>query len=189
MAKGRKRKKPAQFHMDADTPTPEQIRQGGFRRDFVTHAETATKAMAYRRESSIAARWIDDENNAFASGSVREADRLFPVPAQKFMADCLTLWARLPENSLSAQYGERTGASAANGRDLRSDALTALSRYREMLGPYQKHYWPVFENVLRWNEPAGVAGSRFGNNPTQRIQSAKLIVSNVACTLAGKLGY
>jgi hypothetical protein len=55
MAKGRKRKKVNPFHMDADQPTPEQMRSGEFEREFVTHAESATKAMAHKRRQSRSA--------------------------------------------------------------------------------------------------------------------------------------
>jgi hypothetical protein len=64
-----------------------------------------------------------------------------------------------------------------------------LDRFRSLLGPYQRHMWACFENVVRHNEPAGIAGSQYANNPAQRIQSAKMITSAVACELAGKLGY
>ena len=57
MARGRKRKqgKRTPFQMDADTPTQEQMRSGEFEREFVTHAETATKAMAHKRRQSRSA--------------------------------------------------------------------------------------------------------------------------------------
>jgi hypothetical protein len=35
-----------------ELPTPEQLRNGDFERGFVTHAETNTKVMAFKRKDS-----------------------------------------------------------------------------------------------------------------------------------------
>lgn len=178
MPKGRKRKAPAITPMEL--PTPEQLANGEFERDFVTHVGTNTKAMVYRRrDSDILHKWIAEPN----------AGVLFPIQAQRFIGDCILLWAKVGSAKVTAQYGERiTGSGHYDGFDQKS-ALDQLHRFKGLLGPYQRHYWTVFENVVRHNEPAGVAGSHFANNPAQRIQSAKLITSMVATDLAAKLGY
>lgn len=179
MSKNRKRRK--LVVIDAlETPTLAQIQNGDFERDFVTHAETNTKVMAYRRrDSSILERWLTEAN----------AGVLFPIQAQRFIADCIMLWAKVGSPSVTAQYGERIASGRFSDGIAQKDAIDQLHRFRSMLGPYQRHLWPVFENVVRHNEPAGVAGSAYANNPAQRIQSAKMITSQVATDLAGKLGY
>lgn len=161
-----------------EMPTVEQIRNGDFERDFVTHVGTNTKAMAYRRkDSTIVERWL------------REDPATFSEPARRVIADCITLWSQMGEPRTIANYGERIPA-ADDGDGYRSDrARRRLEEMRQTLGPYMRHYWAVWENVLRHNEPAGIAGSRFAKNPAQRIQSAKVIVGMVANTLAGRLGY
>lgn len=163
-----------------DLPTVEQLANDDFVRDFVTHAETNTKAMAYRRrESTILERWLTEPG----------AGVLFPIQAQRFIADCVMLWAKVGSPSVTARYGERIASGRYNDGMGQKEAIDQLHRFRSLLGPYQRHMWGVFENVVRHNEPAGVAGSAFANNPAQRIQSAKMITSQVATDLAGKLGY
>ena len=51
----KRKRKPASAQQESIAPTPEQLRAGGFDRDFVTHAETATKAMAHKRRQSRSA--------------------------------------------------------------------------------------------------------------------------------------
>ena len=177
MAKRKRKPIPA---LELETPTVEQLRNGSFDRDFVTHVETNTKATVHRRrDSSILEKWLTEPN----------AGLLFPVQAQRFIGDCITLWARIGSQRVTANYGERIPTSGHSDGMGQKEALDQLHRFKGLLGPYQRHYWPVFENVVRHNESAGVAGSHFANNPAQRIQSAKLIVSVVATDLAHKLGY
>ena len=174
---GRKRKRQQRLE-PAALPTVEQLRNGDFKRDFVTHAETSTKAMTFRRrDGDILEKWLG------------EGAPLFPIEAQRFIGDCITLWGKVGAPRITAHYGERISTGAYGDSITQLDALDQLHRFKSLLGPYQRHYWTVFENVVRHNEPAGVAGSHFANNPAQRIQSAKLIVSTVATDLAAKLGY
>lgn len=177
MAKRSRKAKP-KLQVDAVPPTDAQIANGDFERDFVTQTEDNTKAMTYRRKDSfIVEKWC------------QEGEPLFPEPAKRFIADCVTLWAKVGSRRLTAAYGERLPVSTNDDGYSQQDALDELAGFRRLLGPYERHQWGVFENVLRYNLPAGVAGSDYANNPAQSIQSAKLIVSNVACSLAGKLGY
>jgi hypothetical protein len=179
MPKVRKRRSNAAI-TPHDLPTIEQIRNGDFVRDFVTHAETNTKVIAYkRRDSTILERWLSEPN----------AGVLFPVQAQRFIGDCLLLWFRCGSPRTTSNYGERIASGRYDAGFDQLAAIKELERFRSHLGPYQRHMWPCFENVVRHNEPAGIAGSQYANNPAQRIQSAKIITSTVACDLAGKLGY
>ena len=179
MAKARNKRKPRPVEV-LELPTIEQLRNGDFVDGFVTHVETGTKAKAYkRRDSSILEKWMTEPN----------AGLLFPVQAQRFIGDCINLWAQVGSQRVTANYGERIPCSGQYDGMGQKCALDQLHRFKGLLGPYQRHYWSVFENVVRHNEAAGVAGSHFANNPAQRIQSAKLIVSVVATDLAAKLGY
>lgn len=176
----RKRRKVYAVIEALELPTPEQIRNGDFERDFITHTDTNTKAMAYkRRDSTILEKWMSEPN----------AGILFPVQAQRFIGDCIILWFRCGSPRTTSNYGERIASGRYDAGFDKLAALRELERFRSLLGPYQCHMWRCFENVVRHNEPAGIAGSQYANNPAQRIQSAKLITSAVACELAGKLGY
>src|SRR5689334_20854546 len=97
MARKPKRRKPTAFE-PLETPNLAQLANGDFERDFVTHAETNTKVIAYRRrDSTILERWLTEPN----------AGILFPVQAQRFIADCIMLWAKVGSPSVTARYGER----------------------------------------------------------------------------------
>ncbi len=174
MARQRKRKAPRIIEQ-LETPTLAQLANDDFDRDFVTHTETNTKAIAYRRrDSCIVEKWCREGGIGFDQG------------AQRVIGNCQLYWMRLGEPRLIAQYGERLPASTAGDGWTRQDALDELHFYK---GLVPKPYWEVFENVIRHNEPAGVAGSRFAKNDAQRIQSAKVITGFVASVIATKLGY
>jgi hypothetical protein len=170
-----KRKRKANVFELAMLPTDAQLANGDFDRDFVTHSETNTKAMTYRnRESSILEKWVREGGPGFEHGATRA------------IADCQTFWQRMGEQRVIARYGERIAASThGNGYSQQEAADEIAHRKRMVPAPY----WDVFENVIRHNEPAGVAGSRFASNTPQSIGAAKTIVGFVASVIAMKLGY
>lgn len=175
MTKTRRKRKAYAAIEALELPTPEQIRNGDFERDFVTHAESNTKAMAYRRkDSSIIETWR------------REGAVGFEEPAMRAIADCITFWGRMGEPRVTANYGERM-AAATHGEGYTQQEAADEIAFRRKLVP--RAYWDVFENVVRHNEPAGVAGSRFANNRPQQIASARAIVGMVANVIAMRMGY
>lgn len=174
----RSRKTKPKFDLEAVPPTEAQLANGDFERDFVTHVDTNTKAMAFRnRRTSIVERWV------------KEGGPGFEPPAQRVIADCVRLWLCIGSPRLVANYGERIPSSTHGEGWSQQEALDTLHHYKSLLNPYMRHYWTVFENVIRHNEPAGVAGSQFATNDAQRIQSAKVITGMVATHIAGELGY
>ena len=181
MARKAKRKAPKAVPTNDNPPqipSAAQLANDDFDRDFITHTETNTKAMAYRRrDSCIVEKWC------------RQGDVGFGHGAQRIIANCQLFWLRLGEPRLIAQYGERLPASNSNEGWTRQEALDELHRYKKLLGPAMHPWWEVYENVILHNEPAGVAGSRFAKHDAQRIQSAKVITGFVASFIAGQLGY
>lgn len=170
-----RKRKAARIIEQLETPNVAQLTNDVFDRDFVTHTETNTKAMAYRRrDSCIVEKWCREGGIGFDHG------------AQRIIANCQLFWMRLGEPSLIAHYGERLAPSTGGDGWTRQEALDELHRYKKMV---PEPYWQVFQNVIRHNEPAGVAGSSFANNDAQRIQSAKVITGMVASFIATKLGY
>ena len=173
-----RRSKAPQFRMEADLPTPEQLAQSEYVRDFVTHAETNTKAMTHRkRDSSILEKWMREEGPGFDHGS------------QRVIRDCITLWARMAPPSTTARYGERMASSTGTDGQARQDAMDEMRYRRSLLPAGMQWAWDVFENVVRHNEPAGVAGSSIAKAPAQSIQSAKVITGMVASFIAARMGY
>lgn len=173
----RARRKPRKFALveALDLPTPEQLANGDFERNFITHAESNTKATAYRRrDSSIVETWH------------REGAVGFDEPAMRAIADCILFWQRMGEPRVTANYGERIAASTHGEGHTQQEAADEIARRRRLV---PRTYWDVFENVVRHNEPAGVAGSRFASNRPQQIASARAIVGLVANVIAMRCGY
>ena len=78
------------------------------------------------------------------------------------IAYCIRLWSILTsEPRVTAGYGERVGGydGGETGRQLiaRADAKDDLHRVQ---GYIPAPYWQVFENAIRFDEPAGMIGSR-----------------------------
>lgn len=158
-----------------EAPTIEHQAHGRFERDFVTHAETNTKAMAYRnRESTILEKWIREGGNGFEEGACR------------VIAGCLELWRKMGCQRVTARYGERMPSGA---HDDGLGAHAASEDIDRMRGFVPSEYWRVFENVVRFNQAAGQAGADWASYSPQQIHSAKLITGMVASVIAMRLGY
>lgn len=110
-------------------------------------------------------------------------------PTQSLAIDtCNRLWALVgTEGRTTASYGERLAVSANEERR----AITLIEA-REDLYRIQdyvpKPYWHVFENVCRFGEPAGIAGSKLGFGGRAAIERAHTIVCMVADTIAMREG-
>lgn len=160
-----------------ETPTPEQLAQGGYERKFITHVESATKAMAHVRESTILEKWM------------REGGVGFDVGACEVIRDFQFYWHRMGSPKLCALYGERLPRGDSDGVT-QADAAVQIEHMKRALGKqFPKLYWDVFENCVRHLEPAGVAGSRMAKNTAGQIASARHIVGMIASFIAAKLGY
>jgi hypothetical protein len=175
MAKRKRKPIPA---LELETPTLAQLANGDFERDFVTHTETNTKATVHRRrDACVVGRWMREGGQGFDHGACR------------IITDCQSLWLKVGEPRLIAHYGERMPSGGLGDGMGQKEALDQLHYFKTILGARLAPFWDVFEAVVRHNEPAGVAGSRFANNPPQRIQSAKVITGMVASHLASRMGY
>lgn len=60
----------------------------------------------------------------------------------------------------------------------------ALSDLHDLRGRIPHRYWSVFENVCRWDEPAGTAGSALATNSRSALTSARICVCFVADLIA-----
>jgi hypothetical protein len=101
------------------------------------------------------------------------------------IAYCIRLWSILTsEPRVTAGYGERIGGHDGDetGRQLiaRADAKDDLRRVQGYIPPA---YWQVFENAIRFDEPAGVIGSRLGWGSNSAKTKALTIVQVVADTV------
>ena len=168
-AKG-KRKAPSPIEQ-LDGPTPEQLGKGGYDRLALPNPEGGNRAalVHINRGGTPVMRWIED-------GKLSDTQ-------QRAIAHCLYLWRLCGlEQRVTANYGERIPGSADS--ELRAsneiEAREDLHRIREY---FPAHWWEVFENVVRFDEPAGVAGSRLGFGSRSACDRAHTTVCFVADTI------
>ena len=144
-----------------DLPTPEQIRNGQFDRDFVTHAETNTKAMAWRNSGGTPlCRWI----------AAKRLDQTHLA----VIGRCLEIWRLIgTHQSLTSKYGERLDRSSDwKDTSYRAEEAEAdLQSFKSHFPGRAKDYFDIFENVIRFNMPAGVAGG----DPDKKVSAAKTL--------------
>lgn len=158
------------FKIDAEAPPDAQLANGQFARDFVTHAETNTKAMAYtNRGGTPLARW--------EHGKKLDSTQLAVI------LSCLECW-RLAGVSqrVTANYGERIRAANDTERNAaaRLHARETLDRYESFFPGRTKTYFALFEDVIRHNTPAGIAGAVAGFD-SKAAQNRALTVVKMVC--------
>lgn len=172
MAKAKRKK--VEPILPLDGPTEAQLANGVYEREVIIHGEDGARATVHiNRECNVLERWMDEGGDGFGPGACQA------------IRDCQFFWSRLSGPRLIANYGERIPSGRCDGVG-QSEALSELAHYSKGI---PQPYWEVFENVCRFGEPAGVAGSRYAKNKPQQIQSAKVITGFVASLIASKLGY
>ena len=157
-----------------ETPTIEAIRNGDFERDFITHAETNTKVMAFRNTGGTPlCRWV--AANKLDETQLRVINR------------CIEIWRLIgTRQNLVAKYGERLDKSSDwEGVSLQAaDAEKDLASFKGHFPGKSQDYFGIFENVIRFNVPTGVAGG----DPDKKSASTKVltIVRFVCDVIASK---
>lgn len=136
---------------------------------------------------------------------IRQNHRASPLTRWKLSGDlteghlcaiawCMKRWALLGhEASMTASYDERTSRGTADGESggmilARMEARDDMKRVCGGFGPsgeYQLGYilpdhWRVFENCIRFDQPAGVIGSTLGKSaPSARALTVVQFVADI----------
>lgn len=93
------------------------------------------------------------------------------------ISHCQTLWGRIGGGrGLTVDFERVAGLPGGQGY-AQQEALSMIADYEKRI---PRDYWQVFENVCRWDEPGGVAGSRWANDAARASQSALICVRFVA---------
>lgn len=95
---------------------------------------------------------------------------------------CERLWSQLTGKSLVMDIERVPGAGTGSGW-AEQEALDDLRRIK---GYFPAKYWLVFENVCRFDEPAGFAGSGLTAVRAEQAASARTTVMFVADVIAMK---
>ena len=99
---------------------------------------------------------------------------------------CQTLWSRIGGGrGLTVDFDRVAGLPGGQGY-AQQEAFALIADYEKRL---PRDYWQVFENVCRWDEPGGVAGSRFANDNGRASQSALVCVRFIADLICMWNGY
>lgn len=95
---------------------------------------------------------------------------------------CWRLWADAnTERGVVANFNRIGGIDHSdNGMD-QQYALSELTKFKADVPP---SYWTIFENVCRFDEPGGVAGSRLTSKVEAQNTAARMIVCFVADLIA-----
>lgn len=105
---------------------------------------------------------------------------LFDEPQQRAIRYTQSLWARA-ENQLRAVDHTRDVVDQQVEGMSQQEALDELCRLKERT---PRPYWDVYENVCRFDEEAGVAGSRIASNSRSAVDAAKTTVAFTASLIA-----
>jgi hypothetical protein len=158
------------------TVTPQAEKHGSYVDEFIHHDETGTKTQAKRNlKASPLAMW--------------RAQGMLTATQEEAIKLCLRLWEFLPPMpATTAQYGERIpGNDAGHESEAAVNAwLDAINDLRRVENYIPRAYWTVFENCLRFDEPAGVAGSSLGYTGRSGKAKAHVIVCFVCDIIAMK---
>lgn len=95
---------------------------------------------------------------------------------------CEALWALLGGKSLIMDLARIPGAGQGNGW-AEQEALDDLKRIK---GYVPAKYWSVFENVCRFDETAGFAGSSLTECRNDQVSAARVTIQFVADIIAMK---
>lgn len=150
MAKAKGKRKVLSPIEELDGPTTEQLGKGGYDRLAMPNPDGGNRAalVHINRGGTPVGRWIEEER--------------LSETQQRAIFHCIYLWRMCGlETRTTANYGERIPGYADS--ELRaSNEIEARHTLHRIKDYFPAQWWDVFENVVRFNEPAGVAGSRLG---------------------------
>lgn len=114
----------------------------------------------------------------------QNGDPAFQEPQWRAKEHCAGLWGLIGERRLVANY---TGVGGGDGE------TEAASFARLQLAEYEKDipraYWMAFENVVRFDMPAGRAGSHLAKSTAQQQAHAKAATGFCLSLIAQWRGY
>lgn len=122
------------------------------------------------------------------------AKGMLNAPQEAAIAYCHRIWSLVGvEQRTTAAYSERVPAAINTGESgrlllARMEAGDDLARIKDYV---PRPYWEVFENCVRFDEPAGVAGGSLGFGSRASKERAHTIVCFVAdmITMKERLSY
>ena len=156
-----------------DLPTPEQLKSSLYVRDFVTHAETNTKAMAHRSMRDPVLRWERD-------GKITDQQAATIRQMQ-------TLWQLVyGTKRLIGRYSEPLPPSTSESSDARLLGLRDDLRRIEGYFDGVKQWYGTFERVCRFGLTGPEACATDSVDERRARDRALVIVCFIADFIAAK---
>jgi hypothetical protein len=109
---------------------------------------------------------------------ISDRNGMFEEPQQRAIGYCRVLWHRASGLTAMDPTAERLDCQEGLSQQEALDELQDLKRR------IPRPYWDVFENVCRFDEEAGVAGSTLANNKRSAVDAAKTCVAFTASLIA-----
>lgn len=138
----------------------------------------ATTKVMLNRGGTAVDRWIMSEERNANNDDAPPRARMFGEPEQQAIRFCRGLWSRAEQLHAVDPTAERFDGPEGWSQH---EALTALAEIKDRV---PRPYWEVFENVCRFDEEAGSAGSRLATNSRSAVDAAKTTVAFVASLIA-----
>lgn len=158
----------------------EQVARGGFVRGVLVDlsGEIGGRRMSMipvllNRGGSAVERWLaNDERRP-------SAERLFGENERRAIRYTQNLWTRAEGNLAAIDPGlDRVDQPLGWAQQ---EAIVELRRIAERVPPA---FWRCYENVVRFDEEAGAAGSRLASNSRSAVDAAKTTVAYTASLIA-----
>jgi hypothetical protein len=105
---------------------------------------------------------------------------IFEEPQQRAIRYTQSLWARADGQLRAIDHTRDVVDNLAEGLS-QQEALDELKRLKDRM---PRPYWDVYENVCRFDEEAGKAGSRISSNSRSAVDAAKTTVAFTASLIA-----
>lgn len=105
---------------------------------------------------------------------------MFGESQQRAIRYSQALWARVDGNLRAIDYTREVVDEQVEGLS-QQQALNELNLFKERI---PRPYWEVYENVCRFDEEAGKAGSRLASNSRSAVDAAKTTVAFTASMIA-----
>lgn len=140
---------------------------GDYGRDSDKSDKRGKSTTMRNRHVTTIERWID-------KGLLSETQR-------NGTAYCLVLWSKLRTSKAITMNWDSVGGQVWYSGIPEQEALDELGKLQALI---PVTYWAVFELVCRFDEPGGVAGSRWANDDGRASQSALMCVRFVADSVA-----
>ena len=161
--------------------SPFTARHGDYRRDLIVDL---SGELGGKRQSMV---------RVLRNVAVTSVDRWlslggpgFEEPQRRAIDHVRSLWTITGSGPrVTAHYdGLRIPRGPGGGADERENYLSTLHALQRYEREFPRYVWEAFERVVRFDEPAGLAGSRMAKNAAQQQAHAKACVGFVASKIA-----